>query len=931
MTPERWEKLKQIFGDALERAPTEREALVREAAKDDPELLSELLRLLEESDRDSKLLSQPALTRARPLEPDEGPRFAPDTVLARRFRIIRFIARGGMGEVYEAEDLELGERVALKAIRRNIAPDSELLALFKQEVQLARRVTHPNVCRIFDLEQHEDAGTTVMLLSMELLHGPTLSEHLRDTGSLSFRDALPLIEEIAAGLQAVHDAGIIHGDLKPANVMLASRLGEDRPRAVVMDFGMALPVTPDAPGHRVSRGGTPEYYAPEQARGAPVTTATDVYSFALMIADMLGAPRSARLKPDAQRMPFPWARSLRRCLESEPARRYSRPAELAATLRRSANYRRRTVIRVAAAALVAAVGIPAAIVLVGRMQTLHGTASRQILTEGSALMVQRPSPDGRFVAAVSWDTGDLILRGVNSGKTQRLTHNTAPGVESASTSAAIFSPDGRRIAYAWTTSRADGELRLVGTDGTGQRTLYRSSGLYPAPLDWSPDGTQLLVSLYDHNAHAQTALISTLDGSVQFPKIPEGPRVTNVVFSAGGDGFVFTLPKSDNTGAEIHRLSLSGVDSTLVTSTSNRDSIIGWSPDRRRLIFSSDRRGQKGIWAISVSAQGAEGKPQELVPDASRWDMLGITQTGALLYRMDADAVDVYTAVLDLAAGRTVSPPQLVMDRFVGSYAVPNWSGDGRRLVALSKHDPRQPAFLIYELQSGAKRELRVDLRQVARPQWVESGRAIMAQGEAHDGVDGLFRIDPSTGKASLFMTHTDLETVTEGVWSADGKFYFNRYSDNRRGIFRLNTQTRERRVLYVPPPAVDINLENLALSPDGRTLAFHARNDAARTAALMLLAVDGGEARTLLTIHQPEMFVFGSFTWTPDSRRVLASRTRDGISEIWQVPVDGRMPIKIDFPSMPVVCLRLNPDGKTIAFHSAETRSEIWMLQNFL
>ena len=351
MTPERWEQLKQIFGDALEREPGEREAFVSDAAQDDPELLSELLRLLEENDRDSKLLSRPALTRARGFEHDEGPRFSPETVLARRFRIVRFIARGGMGEVYEAEDLELSERVALKVIRRNIASDSELLALFKKEVQLARRVTHPNVCRIFDLAQHEDAGTTVMLLSMELLEGHTLSEHLRDTGPLSFQDALPLIEEIAAGLQAVHDAGIIHGDLKPANVMLASRPGEDRPRAVVMDFGVALPVTPDSSGHRVSHGGTPEYFAPEQAQGAPVTTATDVYSLALMIADMLGAPRAARLQPDAERMPPRGARALRRCLEGEPSRRYSRPAELATALRRSVGDRRRTVTRLAVAAL----------------------------------------------------------------------------------------------------------------------------------------------------------------------------------------------------------------------------------------------------------------------------------------------------------------------------------------------------------------------------------------------------------------------------------------------------------------------------------------------------------------------------------------------------------------------------------------------------
>src|SRR5260370_4815286 len=166
MTRDRWEKLKQIFGDALEHDTAEREEFVRAAVQGDAELLSELLRMLEESDRESGPLSRPALAGARPLRQEEPPRFAPNTTLARRFRIIRFIARGGMGEVYEAEDLELGERVALKAIRQRVAPDSELLALFKREVQLARRVTHPNVCRIFDLAPHEDpdnGGTTTLL------------------------------------------------------------------------------------------------------------------------------------------------------------------------------------------------------------------------------------------------------------------------------------------------------------------------------------------------------------------------------------------------------------------------------------------------------------------------------------------------------------------------------------------------------------------------------------------------------------------------------------------------------------------------------------------------------------------------------------------------------------------------------------------------
>lgn len=353
MTPEQWEKLNQVFGDALELESAEREAFVRREADGDPDLLAEVLRLLEASGDGSQLLSSPALAGVTSLIQDEPPRFGAGAVLARRFRIVRFIARGGMGEVYEAEDLELGERVALKAIRRHFDPASDLLALFKKEVQLARRVTHPNVCRIFDLQRHEDDehGASITLLSMELLEGHTLSERLKNSGPLSFAEALPLIEDIAGGLQAIHDAGIIHGDLKPGNVMLTSRAGESRPRAVVMDFGMALPATQDSIEQNISRGGTPEYFAPEQAQGSPLTTASDVYTWALIISDMLGVPRLSRLESGPDRMPPLAARALRRCLDQEPSRRYSRPADLAAELRRSVGSRKRIVMRAGGALL----------------------------------------------------------------------------------------------------------------------------------------------------------------------------------------------------------------------------------------------------------------------------------------------------------------------------------------------------------------------------------------------------------------------------------------------------------------------------------------------------------------------------------------------------------------------------------------------------
>jgi Tol biopolymer transport system component len=271
------------------------------------------------------------------------------------------------------------------------------------------------------------------------------------------------------------------------------------------------------------------------------------------------------------------------------------------------------------------------------------------------------------------------------------------------------------------------------------------------------------------------------------------------------------------------------------------------------------------------------------------------------------------------------------MDRFIGSYVYSNWSEDGRRLVFQSIRNPRQPMLVIYEPATGTRREVQVDARSMGRPQWVHGG-SIMAIGESRDGIIGHFRINPATGEAQLFRSAKDLESEWEGAWSPDGKIHFNRYSDNRRGLFRLDAETGKRKVLYVPPAGVDLNRENLVVSPNGRVLAFHARNDAAKSAALMLLPAEGGEARTLMTIQQPDTFLLGSFAWTPDSKEILVSKTRNNrVSEIWRVPVDGSPPVKIDFPKMRIVCLRLNPDGKTIAFHGGAWRSEIWVLQNFL
>jgi TolB-like protein/tetratricopeptide (TPR) repeat protein/tRNA A-37 threonylcarbamoyl transferase component Bud32 len=282
--------------------------------------------------------------------------FAEGELLAGRFRIVRLLARGGMGEVYEAEDLDLNERVALKAVRQEIGDDEQSLERFKREVQLARKVTHPNVCRTFDSVRHrpEDARGDVVLVTMELLQGETLAERLKRCGPMASGEALPLVEQMADALQAAHDAGVIHRDFKSANVMLA-RSGESI-RAVVTDFGLARgAAVVGADGQASAQAtsafiGTPEYMAPEQVEGGAITPAADVYALGVVMYEMVTGkcpfsgttpleimvkrlkevPRPPRLA--AAGLEPRWEGAILRCLERDPKDRFASCADVARAL-----------------------------------------------------------------------------------------------------------------------------------------------------------------------------------------------------------------------------------------------------------------------------------------------------------------------------------------------------------------------------------------------------------------------------------------------------------------------------------------------------------------------------------------------------------------------------------------------------------------------
>ncbi len=269
---------------------------------------------------------------------DEG-RFIAGTLLGGRYRIIGLLGRGGMGEVYRATDLTLGQSVALKFLPVEAAGNSRLLERFAGEVRVARQVSHPNVCRVYDLGEVDGAP----FISMEYVDGEDLASLLPRIGRLPADKATETARKICAGLAAAHDRGIIHRDLKPQNIMMNKR-GD----VVIMDFGLAA--ISDQLSGAEARNGTPAYMAPEQLKGAEVTTSSDIFALGLVLYELFTGKRPYDAKTVPQLLSQQESgqlasmtslaadidpaveKAIRRCLDPDPLKRPATALAVAASL-----------------------------------------------------------------------------------------------------------------------------------------------------------------------------------------------------------------------------------------------------------------------------------------------------------------------------------------------------------------------------------------------------------------------------------------------------------------------------------------------------------------------------------------------------------------------------------------------------------------------
>jgi formylglycine-generating enzyme required for sulfatase activity/cephalosporin-C deacetylase-like acetyl esterase/predicted Ser/Thr protein kinase len=336
ITPSQWERVKELYEEALGCSPAYRTAFLQQT-EPDAQVRWEVERLLREQEKLGSFLSTPLFAETENSTRQAKKRMAPGEMLAGRFRILGFIAAGGMGEVYKAEDTRLDRIVALKFLPTEFAEDREALERLRREAKAASALNHPNICTVYDLG--EDAGGA--FIAMEYLEGETLSTRIK-RGPLPVDEALKIAMAVAGALSMAHRKGIIHRDLKPGNIMLTDT------GTILLDFGLAkydrplaveeetlTVLTRDA--HVV---GTLPYMSPEQLHGEEVDARGDIFAFGAVLYEMITGKRAFQRKSNSETVlavdseepgpihefvkdtPDELERIIRHCLRKRPEERY---------------------------------------------------------------------------------------------------------------------------------------------------------------------------------------------------------------------------------------------------------------------------------------------------------------------------------------------------------------------------------------------------------------------------------------------------------------------------------------------------------------------------------------------------------------------------------------------------------------------------------
>jgi len=497
------------------------------------------------------------------------------------------------------------------------------------------------------------------------------------------------------------------------------------------------------------------------------------------------------------------------------------------------------------------------------------------------------SPDGRYASFTDLQTGDLGVRDLLLGQNRHVTNKGKTMQESPAWAwNAAFSPDGKSIAYWWWNDDRSNEVRVIGLDGQGQRTLLKdpernSYGL----MDWSADG-KFIAAVIERATESDLALISPGDGSVRVLKRFTSGQPRRVAFSRDSQFLAYDAPAAPDHGGDIFLISIEGKQERPIIQYPTDEFLVGWNPRGDELIFGSDRTGSNGIWSVRFKQGRTQGDAELLKGDVGRVLPLTVTRSGSVFSLLDVGLADVFVTELG-----SKNPPTRISEHFIGTRTYPSFSPDGASLLYQSQRGPGDATLNVHEFESRKEQTIHPKLVSFMKPRWADKGGAIDVQGS--DGTTfGTWRINPRSGDASL---------------RASGPL----------------------KRVYTPPEGLPGPGDQIP-APDGSATLVAVRNSPKGFNSLRIVPRGARLPRELVRLKQPERFT-AAFAWSPDSRWVFFARNNGVETELFRIPASGGTIESTGLRRSMILFVSIHPDGKRVAFQGGEPNLELWSLDGFL
>ena len=551
-----------------------------------------------------------------------------------------------------------------------------------------------------------------------------------------------------------------------------------------------------------------------------------------------------------------------------------------------------------------------------------------------------PSPDGKNFVFTDWDTGNLAIYEVANGTKRLLTKEGSwekDHIQYAENS--TWSPDGRQIVYDWQNEAGSIELRLIGFDGSNSRVLYKNDKwVWAQTFDWSPDGKQILACFQRKDDTRQIVLVSAENGTERVIKTLEGKKwpawPDNMCFSPDGKYIVYDFPPEEYAqDRDIYLMSVNGDYEIPLIKHPAFDCVLGWAPDGKNILFTSDRTGTYNAFVVQVAGGKPLGEPKLIKSDIGNINPMGFTRDGSFYYNSVQGGYNIYSVDFDPEEGKITDQPKKLITRFEGSNGYPYYSPDGKYLAYASLRN-NQGIICIHNFETGKDKDFYLNPFNINRARsfrWSPDGSSILAMGRDNNVKYGAFRINVQTGNVTPVIPWENWKSdfLHSGELSNDGKtFYYvdlNTTNGSSQNILSTilvrDIETGEEKELY----RFD-NYINISLSPDGKWLA------SSHPWSLMVMPASGGEPK--------EIYRFGEesknerpVTWTADGKYILFSEKKSGQDgwELCRISIDGGKPQK---PGLELdegfMNLSSHPNGRNIVFSSSkQVNKEIWVMEN--